>query len=1099
MAQFTTLDQLNLPDLEEDVLDWWNEHDVFTKSIEEREGQPTFTFYEGPPTANGHPGIHHVMARAIKDIFCRYKTMQGFRVARKAGWDTHGLPVEIEVEKELDLQTRADVEEYGIEKYNEACRESVLRYKEEWDELTRRMGYWVDLDDPYVTYETDYVESVWWLLKQIHEKDLMYKGYKIQWYSPGSHTVLSSHEVSLGYEETQDPSVYIRFPVHGEADTYFLAWTTTPWTLISNTALAVGPDLEYVKIAHDDPHQGEEKLILAKALLDEVIDEDYEVLDTYAGEELIGAPYEPVFDYFKGRETDDRMNPNGDARSAEDAWRVVGADVVSTEEGTGVVHMAPAYGADDHEVAEREGLPLFNPIDKDGCFTEDAPLVEGQWFKDADDAITDDLKLRGLLYKHETYLHNYPFDWRKGTPLMSYPVESWFIRTTELKDRMVELNETINWQPDGIGTGRFGEWLENNVDWALSRRRYWGTPLPVWESDKEGSDYYEIIGSIEELREKCGDQLPESDDDVDLHRPFVDDLTWEGPDGGTMRRVPDLIDVWFDSGAMPYAQWHYPFENEDAFDANFPADFIAEGVDQTRGWFYTLHAIATLVFDDVAYKNVVVNGLVLDESGNKMSKSKGNTVEPFEVIGEYGADVVRWFMMSNTPPWENIKFSERGLRDLRRKFFGTLENVYSFFATYANIDGFDYSAERIPVEERPELDRWVISRLNTTVQEMEAALDDYDPTTAARAVEDFVEELSNWYLRRSRRRFWSSKKSTSNGQKEGDGEDRAAAATNKTAAYQTVYECLVATAKMMSPIAPFFGEWLYRALTSAASDTAAPAGEDGPAESVHLAHFPDVDAAERDEDLEYRMGLARTISSQVLSLRNQAEINVRQPLPRILVVTGTGVPESAVESVKDVILEEVNVKEIEYVDHTSEVVSRSAKPNFSRLGPRLGEKMKPVNQKVRQLGDEAINRFVEEGSITLTVDGEEIELGEEDLEIQSEGIEGWLVEQSGGVTVALDTRVSDALRAEGLARESVKRIQNLRKDAGFDVTDRIEIDYNGSETIAGAVREWADWIRNETLALELHASEKPEGEAVETFEIGEEQITLGVRRVNVSV
>ena len=1084
MAQFTTPDSLHLPDLEEDVLSWWNEHDIFEKSIETREGQPPFTFYEGPPTANGHPGIHHVMARAIKDIFCRYKTMQGYRVARKAGWDTHGLPVEIEVEKELDLQTRSDVEAYGIENYNAACRESVLRYKEEWDELTRRMGYWVDLDDPYVTYETDYIETVWWLLKQIHEKDLLYKGYKIQWYSPGSHTVLSSHEVSLGYEETQDPSVYIRFPVHGEENTYFLAWTTTPWTLISNTALAVGPDLDYVKIRHDDPHQGEEKLILAEALLDEAVDEEVEVLDTYTGEDLIGATYDPVFDYFTDRESDDRMNTNGRVRSAEDAWRVVGADVVSTEEGTGVVHMAPAYGADDHAVAEEEGLPLFNPIDKDGCFTGDAPLVEGQWFKDADKTITDDLKRRGLLYKHKTYLHNYPFDWRKGTPLMSYPVESWFIRTTELKDRMVELNESINWQPEGIGTGRFGEWLENNVDWALSRRRYWGTPLPVWVNDENPDDYV-VIGSIDELREKCGDQLPE--DEIDLHRPVVDDLTWEAEDGGTYRRVPDLIDVWFDSGAMPYAQWHYPFENEDAFAANFPADFIAEGVDQTRGWFYTLHAIATLVFDDVAYQNVVVNGLVLDEDGSKMSKSKGNTVEPFEVIGEFGADVVRWFMMSNTPPWENIKFSKRGLRDLRRKFFGTLENVYSFFATYANIDDFDATAERIPVEERPELDRWVISRLNTTTQTVQAALDDYDPTTAARAVEDFVEELSNWYLRRSRRRFWSAKKGGENGTS-GGGPD-AVSTENKTAAYHTVYECLLATAKLMSPIAPFFGEWLYQALT----DTTEAAGS----ESVHLADFPEVAADDRDENLEHRMGLARTISSQVLSLRNQAEINVRQPLPRMLVVTGTGVPEDAVESVRDIIREEVNVKDIEYVDHTSDVVSRSAKPNFSRLGPRLGELMKPVNQKVRQLGDDAINRFVEDGSITITVDGEDIELGEDDLEIQSEGIEGWLVEQSQGVTVALDTRVTDDLRAEGLARESVKRIQNLRKDAGFDVTDRIEITYTGSDRIAAAVRDWADWIRNETLALELQASSQPTGEAVETFTIGDEQITFGVRRVDV--
>jgi isoleucyl-tRNA synthetase len=1078
MAQFDTPDQLTLPDLEEDVLDWWDEQDIFERSIEERDGQPTYTFYEGPPTANGRPGIHHVLARAIKDIFCRYKTMQGYQVARKAGWDTHGLPVEIEVEEELGLKTRADVEEYGIEKYNGACRESVLEYKDLWDTLTQRMGYWVDLDDPYVTFETDYIETVWWLLKQIEEEDLLYKGHKIQWYSPGSHTVLSSHEVSLGYEETQDPSVYIRFPVSGQENTYFLAWTTTPWTLISNTALAVGPDLTYVKIRHDDPHQGEEHLILAEALLDDVIDEDYTVEATFSGEALLGREYEPLFDYF----TDE-------AEPGTDAWYVLDADIVSTEEGTGIVHMAPAFGEEDYAVAQEKGLPLFNPIDKDGEFTAEVPLVEGMWFKDADKVITDNLKGRGRLYKHETYLHNYPHDWRKGTPLMSYPVESWFIETTKLKDRMVELNDTINWQPQGIGEGRFGEWLENNVDWALSRRRYWGTPLPVWESDKEDSDYYEVIGSVEELREKAGDQLPEDDEEIDLHRPFVDELTWEGPDGGTMRRVPDLIDVWFDSGAMPYAQWHYPFENEEAFEANFPADFIAEGVDQTRGWFYSLHAIATLIFDDVAYENVVVNGLVLDEDGNKMSKSKGNTVEPFEVIDDYGADVVRWFMMSNAPPWENLRFSERGLRDLRRTFFGTLENVYSFFATYANIDGFRYQKNRMPVQERPELDQWIISRLHTTTQTVEEALEDYDPTTAARAVEDFVEELSNWHLRRSRSRFWASKKGDQNGQA-GQQSGGTVSGQKKEAAYQTIYECLEATAKLMSPIAPFFGEWLYRTLTEVT---------EGEADSVHLASFPEADEAERDEALERRMGLARTIASTTLSLRNQAEINVRQPLPRILVVTGTGVPEAEVEQVKDIIVDEVNVKDIEYVEHSSEVVSRSAKPDFSRLGPRLGDLVKGVNEKVRQLDDEVINEYVETGELTLTVNGEEVELGPDDLIIQSEGIEGWLVEQEGDVTVALDTEITPELRAEGLARETVKRIQNLRKDAGFEVTDRIEIAYHGSDEIAAAVAEYGDWIRNETLAVELQPSDQSQqvvGEAVETYAIREEELTIGVRRVD---
>ncbi|MGM0705059.1 MAG: isoleucine--tRNA ligase [Bacteroidota bacterium] len=1075
MSHFTPIDRLSLPDMEEDLLDWWAEHNVFDRTLSEREGAPAYTFYEGPPTANGRPGIHHVMARSIKDIFCRYKTMQGFQVARKAGWDTHGLPVEIEIEKRLDLQSRADIEEYGIEAYNAACRNSVLEYKDLWDELTTRMGYWVDLDDPYVTFETDYIETLWWLIKQIHEKGLLYQGYKIQWYSPGSHTVLSSHEVSLGYEETQDPSVYIRFPVHGEDDTYFLAWTTTPWTLISNTALAVGPDLTYARVEHDDPHQGPETLIMAEELVDTVLgDEPYEIVETMPGSDLVGQTYEPEFPYFK------------DQLGADAAWRVVPAGIVSTEEGTGVVHMAPAYGEEDYAVAQDHDLPLVNPIDADGHFTDEAPLVEGEWFKDADKTITTDLKKRGLLYKHETYLHNYPHDWRKGTPLMSYPVESWFVETTAVKERMVELNETINWQPPGVGEGRFGEWLENNIDWALSRRRYWGTPLPIWQSD-EDPEYIEVIGSIEELRAKCGDQLPDDDADIDLHRPFVDELTWPAPDdvGGTMRRVPDLIDVWFDSGAMPFAQWHYPFENKEQFERNFPANFIAEGVDQTRGWFYTLHALATLIMDGVAYENVVVNGLVLDDDGNKMSKSKGNTLEPFEVIDEFGADVVRWYMMSNTPPWENIRFSKRGLRDLRRKFFGTLENVYSFFATYANIDGYTYTGNPVPVDERPELDRWIVSRLQTTITTVTDELDEYHPTNAARAVEQFVDDLSNWYLRRSRRRFWASKQSQ-NGTDEG-AED-AVSASNKQAAYDTVYECLETVSRLMSPIAPFFGEWLFQALHD--SD-ATPAGD-----SVHLADFPALTESRHDDALEHRMGLARTISSVVLSLRNEAEINVRQPLGRLMVVTGTGVSEDVVEQVRDIILDEVNVKTIEYVDGSSEVVERSATPNFSRLGPRLGPLMQPVNKAVRALDDDAIGRYLEQGHIELGVEGETVRLGPDDLEISSAGIEGWLVEQHRDVTVALDTQITDDLRTEGLARESVKRIQNLRKEAEFDVTDRIVVTYDGSAPIRSAVNAYAEWIRNETLALELQPSNQPTGEATQTFEIGDEHLTVGIRRAS---
>ncbi len=1059
---FPEVKRFDHPALEREILQWWQAQEVFKKSLDKPADAPVFSFYEGPPTANGQPGIHHVMARTIKDTFCRFKTMKGFRVERKAGWDTHGLPVEIEVEKELGLEGRHQVEAYGVEKYNAACRASVLRYKAQWDELTTRMGYWVDLEHPYITFETKYIETVWWLLKQIYEKGLLYKGYKIQWYSPGSGTVLSSHEVSLGYREVQDPSVYVRFRATDEPDTYFLAWTTTPWTLISNAALAVGPDIDYVKVRIAGPDDTPQYLILAAERL-EVLREDYEVVATYKGKDLVGRTYEPLYPYFV-----DEVEPGT-------AWRVVPAEYVSTEDGTGIVHTAPAFGAEDYETSKREGLPLLNPIDPDGHFTDKARLVAGLWFKDADKVIIRDLRERGLLYRHETYLHNYPHDWRKGTPLMSYPVEGWFIRTTAVKDRMVELNETINWQPESIGRGRFGEWLKNNVDWALSRRRYWGTPLPIWQSDKPGSDYIEVIGSIAELRAKCGDQLPERDEDIDLHRPYVDRLTWPAPDGGTMRRVPDLIDVWFDSGAMPFAQWHYPFENQDAFRRSFPADFIAEGVDQTRGWFYTLHAIATMVMDSVAYKNCVVNGLVLDEKGEKMSKSRGNAVNPFEVIASYGADVVRWYMMSNTPPWEDLKFSDQGLRDTFRKFFSTLGNVYNFFATYANIDGFRYAEERVPVAERAELDRWIMSRLNTTIAEVDEALEVYHPTRAARAVERFVDELSNWYVRRSRRRFWD---------KAGNVRD----ARDKEAAYQTVYECLVTVAKLMSPIAPFFAEWLYRALNEATGRESAL--------SVHLAAFPTVEAAARDEALEHRMDLARTISSVVLSLRNAAGVNVRQPLPRILVVTGVGVEREAIEAVAEIIRDEVNVKQIAYVEGTSDVVRRSARPNFKALGRRLGPLMKAVHARVRALSDEEIERYLTEGRLVLDVDGQEVELGPGDLEILSEGIEGWLVGQEQGVTVALDTTLDEALRAEGLARETVNRIQNLRKQAQYEVTDRIAVRFQATPRLRDAILQHADWIRNETLALEFEESARPEGDLVEQFHIDSEEVTVGVRRLS---
>jgi isoleucyl-tRNA synthetase len=1050
--QFDEVKRLNFSKLEVETLKWWKENNIFEKSVSTREEGIPFTFYEGPPTANGKPGIHHVLARTVKDMFCRYKTLKGFRVDRKAGWDTHGLPVEIEVEKELDLEGREQVEEYGIAKYNEKCRKSVLKYKDLWDKLTTRMAYWVDLDDPYITFDNDYIESVWWAFKTLHEKGLVYKGYKIQWYSPGSGTVLSSHEVAQGYEEVQDPSIFVKFKVEMAEDVYFLAWTTTPWTIISNMALAVNPNLDYAKIELSEGDRTE-YYIMAKDCIDDVIDHDYEIVEEYKGEELVGWTYDPVFDY--ALEEFDK----------DEAWRVVSADFVTTEEGTGVVHTAPAFGVDDYEMGQEHDIPLFNPIDQDGKFTEQVPEFEGQWFKDADKEISRAIKDKHLMYKHETYLHNYPHDWRKGTPLMQYPVESWFIRTTDVKDKMVNFNKKINWKPPSTGSGRFGTWLENNVDWAVSRQRYWGTPIPLWVSDKN-PEHVEVVGSIEELKKKAG--LPD-DEELDLHRPHIDDITWEGPDGGTMRRIPDLMDVWFDSGSMPFAQWHYPFENKDKFKENFPADFIAEGVDQTRGWFYTLHALGTMLFDQPAYKNVVSNGLVLDEDGNKMSKSKGNTVEPFEVIQEYGADTVRWYMMSNSSPWENLRFSEEGLQETQRKFFNTIVNTYSFFAMYANIDGFTYSGSQIPVSDRVEMDRWIISRMNTTVKLVDEYLDDYEPTKTARTIENFVDELSNWYVRRNRRRFWKEGKSL-----------------DKQAAYQTLYECLVDLAKLISPIAPFLGEWLYQRLNEVT---------EADEESVHISFYPTVEETAIDKQLEHRMELARHVSSMVLSLRNKLELNVRQPLSRIILPVEKEEDRQAIESVKEIILDEVNVKEVQFVDDDSGIVHKSAKPNYPKLGSKLGSKMKPVASKVAELTTEEITEYEETGSIELDL-GEQgiVQLGEDSLEIIRTGLEGWSVETEKGLSVALDTELTEELIQEGLAREFVNRIQNMRKEADFDVEDRIIIGFDGSEELEEAVTEMKDYIKSETLAEEISSEKLEVSDFVKSWEIGDNESTISIRR-----
>lgn len=1051
--KFTEVKQLNYPDMEKEILSWWETHRVFEKSLESRSEGIPFTFYEGPPTANGKPGIHHVMARTVKDLFCRYKTLKGFRVERKAGWDTHGLPVEIEVEKALGLKGRAQVEEYGIAEYNKACRESVLKYKDLWDNLTKTMGYWVDLDDPYITFENRYIESVWWALKTLYDKGMLYKGYKIQWYSPGSGTVLSSHEVSLGYKEVQDPSVYVRFRLIEAPDTYFLAWTTTPWTLVSNMALAVNPDIEYVLIRH---HQGEtvEHLILAADRLSDVVKENYEELRRIKGSELVGKTYEPIYPFATR------------SIARDQAWRVLPGAFVTTEDGTGIVHMAPAFGADDFDICMREGIPMYNPIDRDGCFNHTIEPYEGMWFKDADKSIVRDLKASGVIFRQETYLHNYPHDWRKGTPLMSYPVESWFIRTTEVRDRMVEINKTINWKPESTGTGRFGSWLENNVDWAISRQRYWGTPLPIWVSDTDPT-YMECIGSMADLRLKAGI----SDDvELDLHRPFIDDITWTAPDGGTMRRVTDLIDVWFDSGAMPFAQHHYPFENKDIFNEQFPADFIAEGVDQTRGWFYTLHALSTMLFDKPAYLNVVSNGLVLDAKGDKMSKSKGNTVDPFATLEEFGADSTRWYMISNASPWENLKFSTDGIKEIQRRVFNTVVNTYSFFALYANIDGFTYSGKPIAIDDRPEMDRWIISRKNTVIKESNTQFEAYEPTKAVRLIEEFIEELSNWYVRRSRRRFW----------KEGETSD-------KTAAYQTLFECLLVVSKMMSPVAPFVSEWLFQKLHEAVKQ---------PQTSVHISFYPAVIETAVDVELEHRMDLARKISSLVLRIRNKIGVNVRQPLARIILPIQDPAEREAIDTMAGIIKDEVNIKAIEYVSDETGIVDKKVKPNFPILGKKVGGLMKTVAAKVSAFDNESITAFERDGQITIDIDGTPVTLVSEDLDILRSGIHGWEVETDFGISVAADTKITDDLRNEGLAREFVNRVQNMRKEADFDVTDRISIAWKGGQEIGRAVEAMAAYIAGETLATQVQNGTINDYDLIKSWDIEGIDCTIMLKKIH---
>ena len=1044
------LDKINYPETEQKILEFWNKNKIFEKSISSRDENKTYNFYEGPPTANGKPGIHHVMARALKDLVCRYKTLQGYRVERKGGWDTHGLPVEIEVEKKLGIKHKSEVIEYGVEKYNEACRESVFEYLDLWEKMTTRMGYWVDLESAYITLKNEYIESVWWALKTLYDKGLIYKDYKIVPQDPKSETVLSSHELALGYRETKDPSVYVLFKIKN-ADEYFLVWTTTPWTLISNVALAVGPDVDYVKIKHSD-----RKIILARERLS-IIEGEYEIIQHMKGTELEKIEYEQLLPYV----TPDKK-----------AFYVTLGNFVSTADGSGIVHIAPAFGQDDYELSKKYNLPMLQPVTRGGLFTDDVTDFAGKFVKEADNDIIFKLKKEGKLFKKETIVHSYPFSWRhEDVPVIYYARESWFIRTTSIADRMVELNKTINWQPPEVGSGRFGNWLEENKDWALSRDRFWATPLPIWVS--EDGDAFPV-GSIEELKEgfieENGKRTFVRDiKDIDLHKPFVDRILFER-NGKIYKRTSEVIDVWFDSGAMPFAQYHYPFENKELFEKKyFPADFICEGIDQTRGWFYTLHAIAAMLFDNVAYKNIIVNELILDKKGLKMSKTRKNTVDPFILFDKYGADATRWYLVTNSPPWRPTLFDEEALAESQRKFFGTLLNTYSFFALYANIDKFNFKEDLVPYEKRPEIDRWIISKLNSLVAEYTKLMDAYDVTKAARAVSDFTtDHLSNWYVRRCRRRFWKSEMND-----------------NKLSAYQTLYESLVTICKLLSPFTPFLAEEIYLNLNSVTNQE--------PFESVHLSSLPGV--IYQDKNLEGKMEIAQQVVYLTRSMRAKANLKVRQPLKKIMVVVEKSKKDS-LKYMKDVILDEVNIKELIVLDDDSEIVNKSAKANFKSLGPKFGKKVKAAAEAIKAFGKEEISAIESGEKVELNIDGEKLAVTPNDVEIISTEIKGWVVESEGGVTVAIDTELTSELIEEGIAREFVNRIQNMRKDAGFDVTDRIKIFFNGSEKLVNAVISFKNYVSTETLAENVSKGEGFEGNHKQDWKIGEYDCTIQIKKVS---
>ncbi len=1128
--KFNEYKGLNLPEVVEEVLKKWDSEDTFHKSTSLREGCPTFVFYEGPPSANGLPGIHHVMARTIKDIICRYKTQQGYLVHRKAGWDTHGLPVELGVEKKLGI-TKEDIgTKISVEEYNRTCRKAVMEFTGVWEKLTRQMGYWVDMKEPYITYKNKYIETLWWLLNELYKKGLLYKGYTIQPYSPAAGTGLSNHELNQPgcYRDVKDTTCTAQFKVVRNAkseflfddvqgDLYLLAWTTTPWTLPSNVAMAVGAGIEYVKVKCLNPYtQIPETVILAKDLVPSYFTKKMEGTYTvepkvYKGSELEGVEYEQLISWIK---------PMGDA------FRVIVGDYVTTSDGTGIVHIAPTFGADDDRVGKQNGIPGLMLVDKagklqpmvdrkgrffriedlDGEYVKKYIDVEryseyaGRYVKNAyDDALKDSdttldidisvmLKGENKVFKIEKHVHSYPHCWRTDKPVLYYPLDSWFIRTTALRDRLIEKNKTINWKPESTGSGRFGRWLEGLVDWNLSRSRFWGTPLPIWATEDHAE--MKCIGSVAELKAEidksvkagfmagnpykdfvAGDYSEENYDRIDLHRPYVDSIVLVSDKGEKMFREPDLVDVWFDSGAMPYAQCHYPFETTpEEFAKVYPADFIAEGVDQTRGWFFTLHAIAGMLFDSVAFKNIISNGLVLDKNGNKMSKRLGNAVDPFEVMDKYGADAVRWYMISNSQPWDNLKFDNDGVDEVRRKFFGTLYNTYSFFALYANVDGFTGAEKEIPVEKRPEIDRWIISLLNTLVKRVTGSLNDYDPTPAARMIQDFVNEnLSNWYVRLNRKRYWGG----------GMSED-------KLAAYQTLYTCLETVSQLMAPFAPFISERIF-------SDLNAVSGlHEG---SVHLCRFPVADESLINSDLEEMMSIAQRVSSIVLALRRKVNIKVRQPLTKIVIPVLDAAMARHIEVVKGLIMNEVNVKEIELITDTTGLITKRIKPNYKTLGPRYGKYMKQIAAYTAQLSQADINAIETSESYTIELGGEKLSVTAADFEITSEDMPGWLVATEGKLTVALDVTVTEELRREGVARELINRIQNIRKESGFEVTDKIEVEIERKPIVEGAIADFSQYIASQTLALRVDAVAEVKGNFVYDSDIDGEGLKIAVSRI----